>query len=83
MQSRSVVLVEGVRSPFGRGGPAKLIATRLDDTGPQVLRALLDPTPKVFQLNEVQRNLAADHDLYFSVPLPDYVLDSSPMQSML
>jgi acetyl-CoA acyltransferase len=47
MQSRNVVLVDGVRSPFGRGGRGRLVATRLDDAGAQVLRALLDRSPKV------------------------------------
>ena len=47
MQTRNVVLVDGARSPFGRGGRGKLTATRLDDAGAQVLRALLDRNPKV------------------------------------
>ena len=47
MQLRNVVLVDGVRSPFARGGRGKLVATRLDVTGAQVLRALLDRNPKV------------------------------------
>ncbi|MFP6623091.1 MAG: hypothetical protein VCC20_06410 [Myxococcota bacterium] len=47
MQSRNVVLVDGVRSAFSRGGRGKLVATRLDDAGAQVLRALLDRHPKV------------------------------------
>ena len=179
MQSRNVVLVDGVRSAFSRGGRGKLVATRLDDAGARVLRALLDrhpkvtdamiedvglgnvsgrgefvglgnvarlaglpmevctftsnrqcgssmetfhrvvmsiavgasdcgvalgiermgrglgggggakPTritnfnPKLFQLNDVQRNLASDHDEDFSVPFPDFILDSPPLQSML
>ena len=47
MQSRSAVLVDGVRSAFARGGRGKLVATRLDDAGAQVLRALLDRQPSV------------------------------------
>ncbi len=47
MQLRNAVLVDGVRSPFSRGGRGKLVATRLDETGAQVLRALLDRQPKV------------------------------------
>ena len=47
MQSRNVVLVDGVRSAISRGGRGKLVATRLDDAGAQVLRALLDRHPKV------------------------------------
>ena len=47
MQLRNVVLVDGVRSPFARGARGKLTATRLDEAGAQVLRALLDRNPKV------------------------------------
>jgi len=44
---RNVVLVDGVRSAFARGGKGKLVATRLDEAGATVLRALLDRNPKV------------------------------------
>ncbi len=44
---RNVVLVDGARSAFARGGKGKLVATRLDEAGGQVLRALLDRNPKV------------------------------------
>ncbi len=47
MELRKVVLVDGVRSPFSRGGRGKLVATRLDELGAKVLRALLDRNPKV------------------------------------
>ena len=47
MELRSVVIVDGARSAFGRGGKGKLVATRLDETGATVLRALLDRNPKV------------------------------------
>lgn len=47
MEIRKVVLVDGARSAFGRGARGKLVATRLDDAGAQVLRALLDRNPKV------------------------------------
>ena len=47
MELRNVVLVDGVRSAFGRGGRGKLVATRLDDAGATVLRALLDRQPQV------------------------------------
>ena len=43
MNARNVVLVDGVRSAFGRGGNGKLVATRLDKAGAQVLRALPRP----------------------------------------
>ena len=179
MELRNVVLVDGVRSAFARGGRGKLLATRLDEVGATVLRALLDRQPKVtdsmiediglgnvsgqgeflllgtvgrlaglplevcnfvtnrqcgssmetlqrivtqiqvgaidcgvalgiermgrslmggrgaqptritklntklFQLNKVQRDMPADHSDYFSVPFPDYILDSPPLQSMV
>lgn len=47
MELRNVVLVDAIRSAFGRGGRGKLVATRLDDTGATVLRALLDRIPKL------------------------------------
>ena len=177
-QLRNVVLVDGARSAFGRGARGKLVATRLDEAGAQVLRALLDRNPKVkdsmiedvglgnvsgqgefvllgtiprlaglplevcsfntnrqcgssmetfqriamgimvgsidcgvalgaermgrglgggprlpqtritkmnprlFELNEAQRQMAPDHDEYFSVPFPDYILKSPPLVGM-
>ncbi len=47
MQIRNVVLVDGLRSAFARGGRGKLVATRLDDAAARVLRALLDRNPRV------------------------------------
>jgi acetyl-CoA acetyltransferase family protein len=47
MPLQNVVLVDGMRSPFARGGRGKLVATRLDDLGAQVLRTLLDRNPKI------------------------------------
>ncbi|HEY5658756.1 MAG TPA: thiolase family protein [Myxococcota bacterium] len=47
MQLRNVVLVDGARSAFARGGRGKLVATRLDDAGAIVLRALLDRNPRI------------------------------------
>ncbi len=182
MELRSVVVVDGVRSAFARGGRGKLVATRLDDAGAIVLRALMERNPKVaptmvediglgnvmgapelagiganvvarlaglpvevcsfdsdrqcgssmetlhrvaqsimvgatecgialgiermgrtlggggggrgernritefnrtlLSQSEVQRNMAADHDECFSVPFPDYILDSVPVQTM-
>jgi len=180
MKGQSVVLVDGVRSAFARGGRGKLVATRLDDAGATVLRGLLDRNPRVkdsmiedvglgnvsgrgeftglgfvarlaglpleacsfnsnrqcgssmetlhrvamsiavgsiecgialgiermgrtlgggggqrrettsitklnmklFQMNSAQRNMAPDHSDYFSVPFPDYILKSPPLQSM-
>ncbi len=47
MQIRNVVLVDGARSAFARGGRGKLTATRLDEAAAQVIRALLARNPKV------------------------------------
>ena len=47
MPLRNVVLVDGARTAFARGAKGKLVATRLDDAGAQVVRALLDRNPKV------------------------------------
>ena len=44
---RNVVLVDGARTAFARGGKGKLVATRLDEAGAQLLRALLSRNPKV------------------------------------
>jgi acetyl-CoA acetyltransferase family protein len=178
MELRNVVIVDGARSAFGRGGRGRLVATRLDEAGARILRALLDRNPKVgdrmiedvglgnvggygeftllgsvqrlaglplevcafnsnrqcgssmetlhrvatsimvgatdcgialgiermgrglgggprveptritkmnpklFKPNEVQRNMAHDHAESFSVPFPDYILDSTPVVSM-
>jgi len=40
------------------------------------------PNPKAGQRTKFQRDMHPDHDKYFSVPIPDYVLDS-PRASML
>jgi acetyl-CoA acetyltransferase family protein len=37
---------------------------------------------KWFEMNDAQRAMAHDHDQYFSVPIPDYILQSPPLQSM-
>jgi acetyl-CoA acetyltransferase family protein len=47
MELQNVVLVDGVRSPFARGGKGMLVATRLDETAALVLRALMERNPKV------------------------------------
>jgi acetyl-CoA acetyltransferase family protein len=44
---RNAVIVDGARSAYGRGGRGKLVATRLDEAGATVVRALLDRNPKV------------------------------------
>ena len=47
MELKNVVLVDGVRTAFARGGRGKMVATRLDEAGAQVLRTLLERNPKV------------------------------------
>ena len=47
MRLRNVVIVDGVRSPFARGGRGKLVATRLDDVGATIIRTLMERNPKV------------------------------------
>ncbi len=47
MELQNAVIVDGARSAFGRGGRGKLVATRLDEVGAQVVRALLERNPKV------------------------------------
>jgi acetyl-CoA C-acetyltransferase len=47
MKLENVVVVDGVRSAFARGGKGKLVATRLDEAGAKIIRALLDRHPKV------------------------------------
>jgi acetyl-CoA acetyltransferase family protein len=181
MKMQNVVLVDGARSAFGRGGRGQLVATRLDEAAATVVRALMERNPKVspwmvediglgnvmgageliligannvarlaglpaevcsfdtnrqcgssmetlhrvaqsiavgasdcgialgiermgrslggggngapktrvtefnknlVKSNEIQRNMAPDHDQNFSVPFPDFILDSSPLTSM-
>ncbi|MBM4381809.1 MAG: thiolase family protein [Deltaproteobacteria bacterium] len=176
---RNVVLVDGARTAFARGAKGKLVATRLDEAGAEVIKALLARNPKVkgtmvedcglgnvggygeftglgmmarlaglplemcsfnsnrqcgssmetlhrvamsimvgtidcglalgvermgrglgggpqvpptrvtkmnprwFQMNEVQKAMAHDHAQTFSVPFPDYILNSPPLQAMV
>lgn len=179
MEARNVVIVDGCRSAFSRGGRGKFEATRMDEVGATIVRALLarnpkvkptmiddfgigngshaadlaflnnisrlaglplecanfysdrhcassmetllriamgialgssdcgiaigvermtnelmggfftppttrvsSPNPKVAQLNKLQRDTAYNHYEYFSVPIPDYILDSDPMAPM-
>ena len=42
MDLQNVVLVDGVRSPFAKGGRGGFAATRLDEIGVQVLKTLLE-----------------------------------------
>ena len=47
MELNNVVLVDGVRSAFARGGRGSMVATRLDDAAAHILRELLARNPKV------------------------------------
>ena len=47
MDLQNVVLVDGVRSPFTKGGRGGFAATRLDEIGVQVLKALLERNPQL------------------------------------
>ena len=47
MKLQNVVLVDGVRSAFSRGGRGQLVATRLDDAAGKVVRTLMERNPKV------------------------------------
>jgi acetyl-CoA acetyltransferase family protein len=47
MELRNVVIVDGVRSAFARGGRGVMVGNRIDDAAAVVLRALLDRNKKV------------------------------------
>ena len=47
MELNNVVLVDGARSAFGRGGRGSLVATRLDEAAATVVRTLMERNPKV------------------------------------
>ncbi len=51
-------------------------------SGPQVTTRVNDLNIKVFEKNKLQRDMAHDHDKYFSVPIPDPILDASPLLPM-
>ncbi|MCP4754952.1 MAG: thiolase family protein [Proteobacteria bacterium] len=47
MKARNVVIVDGVRSAFTKGGRGRLEATRMDEAGAQLVRMLFERNPKV------------------------------------
>lgn len=47
MSENDVVIVDGLRSPFGRGARGTLAATRMDEVAAQVITALLERNPGV------------------------------------
>ena len=48
MDLHNVVIVDGLRSAFGRGAKGSLVATRMDEVAGQVVRALLERNPRVY-----------------------------------
>jgi acetyl-CoA acetyltransferase family protein len=47
MKARNVVIVDGCRSAFSRGGVGKFEATRMDEVGVKIVKELLARNPKV------------------------------------
>jgi acetyl-CoA acetyltransferase family protein len=47
MELKNVVIVDAMRSPFGRGAKGSLVATRMDDVAATVVKALLARNPNV------------------------------------
>jgi acetyl-CoA acyltransferase len=47
MKLKNVVIVDGVRSPFSWGGRGMFEATRMDEVGAKVVKALMERNPKV------------------------------------
>ena len=47
MELQNVVIVDGVRTAFGRGAKGSLVATRMDEVAGQVVRNLLERNPRV------------------------------------
>ena len=54
----------------------------LAGAGQQGTNRVTDTHPDGEKRNNQQRDMAHDHDRYFSVPIPDAILDSPPQQSM-
>jgi 3-oxo-5,6-didehydrosuberyl-CoA/3-oxoadipyl-CoA thiolase len=53
MELHNVVLVDGVRTAFGRGAKGTLVATRMDEVAGQLVRHLLERNPRV-DVNEIE-----------------------------
>ncbi len=47
MKLHNAVIVDGIRSPFSWGGRGKFEATRIDEVGATVVRALMERNPKI------------------------------------
>jgi acetyl-CoA acetyltransferase family protein len=52
------------------------------DSGPPPTR-VTGMNPRVFEKSKLQRDMAEDHSKYFSVPIPDEILDGPPLQAMV
>ncbi|MCZ6647442.1 MAG: thiolase family protein [SAR324 cluster bacterium] len=53
MESKNIVIVDAVRSAFGRGARGTLVATRMDDVAGSVIKGLLERNPQV-DPNEIE-----------------------------
>lgn len=55
MELNNVVIVDGLRSAFARGGKGSLVATRMDEIAGQVVRELLARNPRidVYQIEDL------------------------------
>lgn len=53
MEMKNVVIVDAVRSAFGRGAKGTLVATRMDEIAGSVVKGLLERNPKV-DPNEIE-----------------------------
>jgi len=65
------------------------IAVGVERLGRSLMRASSDDetrvtgmNPRVFEQTPLQRDMAYNHSEYFSVPIPDPILDSPPLQPM-
>ncbi|MBT4267719.1 MAG: thiolase family protein [Deltaproteobacteria bacterium] len=69
MKLKNVVIVDGVRSPFSWGGRGMFEATRMDEVGAKVIKALMERNPKV-KPGMIQDfgigNVVGDMDLAFN-----------------
>jgi acetyl-CoA acetyltransferase family protein len=65
--------VERMQRQMGAGG----------NRPPKIVNRANNFNPRTMQPTKEQRDMAADHFDYFSVPIPDYVLDSPPGASMV
>ena len=48
----------------------------------KVITRVTGPNRRIFEKSKLQRNMAEDHGKFFSVPIPDPILDSPALQAM-